>query len=71
MRASGDNDYITCICFFVFFVFAVEIILVIIHITSISTAVKVLYFVIFKQPFRIDVVIYLLFQIIQFKLNKL
>ena len=52
-------------------IFAVEIILVIIHITSISTAVKVLYFFIFKQPFRINVVIYSLLQIIEFKLSKL
>jgi hypothetical protein len=52
--------------------FPVESILVIIHITSISTAAKVLYiFLIFKQPFRINVVIYLLFQIIECKLSKL
>ena len=45
-----NNDSITFICFLLVF-FAVEIILVIIHITSISTAVKVLYFFILKQPF--------------------
>jgi hypothetical protein len=53
-----NTDSITFICFLLGF-FAVEIILVIIHITSISTAVKVLYFFIFKQPFRINVVIYI------------
>jgi hypothetical protein len=67
-----NNDSITFICFLLGF-FAVEIILVIIHITSITLVLLLRFYIffIFKQPFIINVVIYSLLQIIEFKLSKL